>query len=49
MAQDVVVTDTLPEGVTFVEASGCTEDPIGVLACSLGNIAACRGTVIVVP
>ena len=49
MAQDVVVTDTLPEGVTFVEASRCADNAIGVLACSLGNIAARRGTVIVVP
>ncbi len=48
MAQDVVVTDTLPEGVTFVEASRCADNAIGVL-CSLGNIAARRGTVIVVP
>jgi uncharacterized repeat protein (TIGR01451 family) len=38
-AQNVVVTDTLPAGVTFVETSGCAEDPIGVPTCSLGNIA----------
>ena len=39
-AQNVVVTDTLPAGVTFVSSAGCTEDPAGVPSCSLGNIAA---------
>jgi len=39
-AQNVVVTDTLPAGVTFVSSSGCAEDPNGVPTCSLGNIAA---------
>jgi len=38
-AQDVVVTDTLPAGVTLVSTSGCAEDPNGVPACSLGTIA----------
>jgi uncharacterized repeat protein (TIGR01451 family) len=37
-AQNVVVTDTLPAGVTFVETTGCFEDPTGVPTCSLGNI-----------
>ncbi len=39
-AADVVVTDTLPAGVTFSSTSGCAEDPAGVPACSLGTIAA---------
>jgi uncharacterized repeat protein (TIGR01451 family) len=39
-AQNVVVTDTLPAGVTFVSSTGCTEDPTGVPSCSLGTIAA---------
>jgi LPXTG-site transpeptidase (sortase) family protein len=39
-AQNVVVTDTLPAGVTFVSTSGCAEDPNGVPTCSLGDIAA---------
>lgn len=37
-AQNVVVTDTLPAGVTFVSTSGCDEDPNGVPMCSLGTI-----------
>jgi uncharacterized repeat protein (TIGR01451 family) len=39
-AQDVVVTDLLPAGVTLVSTSGCAEDPAGVPVCSLGTIAA---------
>jgi len=39
-AQNVVVTDTLPAGVTFVSTSGCAEDPNGVPPCSLGTITA---------
>jgi len=39
-AENVVVTDTLPTGVTFGSTSGCTEDTSGVPTCSLGNIAA---------
>lgn len=39
-ATNVVVTDTLPAGVTFVSTSGCAEDPNGVPMCSLGTIAA---------
>ena len=38
LADDVVVTDTLPAGVTLVSTSGCTEDPTGVPTCSLGTI-----------
>ncbi|WP_154222273.1 DUF11 domain-containing protein [Marinicella rhabdoformis] len=38
-ASNVVVTESLPAGVTFVSTSGCTEDPAGVPTCSLGNIA----------
>lgn len=37
-ADDVVVTDTLPAGVTLVSTSGCVEDPVGVPTCSLGTI-----------
>ena len=37
-ATDVVVTDTLPAGVTLVSTSGCLEDPTGVPTCSLGTI-----------
>jgi uncharacterized repeat protein (TIGR01451 family) len=37
-ADDVVVTDTLPAGVTLVSTSGCTEDPAAVPSCSLGTI-----------
>jgi uncharacterized repeat protein (TIGR01451 family) len=39
-AQNVVVTDTLPSGVTFVSTSGCAEDPNGVPTCNLGTITA---------
>ncbi len=38
-AEDVVVNDTLPAGVTFVATSGCVEDPAGVPTCTLGTIA----------
>ncbi len=37
-AVDVVSTETLPAGVTFVSSSGCAEDPAGVPTCSLGTI-----------
>ena len=37
-ATDVVVTETLPAGVTFVSTSGCAEDPSGVPTCSLGTV-----------
>ena len=36
-AKNVVVTDTLPAGVTLVSTSGCAE-PIGVPTCTLGSI-----------
>lgn len=39
-ALNVVVTDTLPSGVTFVSSTGCTEDPNGVPTCTLGTLAA---------
>ncbi len=39
-AQNVVVTDSLPSGVTFGTTSACTEDPSGVPTCTLGGIAA---------
>ncbi|MCB1810171.1 MAG: DUF11 domain-containing protein [Candidatus Competibacteraceae bacterium] len=38
-AENVVVTDNLPTGVTLVSTSGCAEDPNGVTTCSLGDIA----------
>ncbi len=37
-AQDVVVTDTLPAGVTLVFTNGCAEDPAAVATCTLGTI-----------
>lgn len=37
-AQNVVVSDTLPAGVTFVSTSGCNNDPNGVGTCNLGTI-----------
>ncbi|MFC3195683.1 COG1361 S-layer family protein [Marinicella sediminis] len=39
-ATNVVVTDTLPGGVTFVSTTGCAEDPNGNPTCSLGTITA---------
>lgn len=39
IANNVVVTDNLPPGMTFVSTVGCAEDPGGVPTCSLGNIA----------
>jgi len=39
-ADNVVVTDTLPAGLTFVSTTGCAEDPNGAPTCSLGTIAA---------
>ncbi|MCP5007237.1 MAG: DUF11 domain-containing protein, partial [Planctomycetes bacterium] len=39
-AQNVVVTDSLPTGVTFGTTSGCTEDATGVPTCTLGTITA---------
>ncbi|RLE34499.1 MAG: hypothetical protein DRJ61_05065, partial [Acidobacteria bacterium] len=38
-AHEVVVTDTLPAGVTFVGTSGCTEDPVGIPSCTIGPVA----------
>lgn len=38
VAQNVVVTDTLPAEVTFVNTVGCAEDPAGVPTCTLGNM-----------
>lgn len=38
-AQNVVATDTLPPGVTFLASVGCLQDP-NALTCSLGTIAA---------
>jgi uncharacterized repeat protein (TIGR01451 family) len=40
---DVIVVDTLPEGVTYLSdtsAAGCTEAPTGTLTCRLANLAA---------
>ncbi|NND74623.1 MAG: DUF11 domain-containing protein [Ilumatobacter sp.] len=39
-AADVVVTDTLPAGVSNAVTSGCVEDPNGTPGCTLGTIAA---------
>ena len=39
-AANIVVTDTLPSGVTFVLTSGCAEDINGAPTCSLGTIIA---------
>ncbi len=39
-ATGVVVTDTLPAGVSSPVTTGCAEDPNGVPACTLGTIAA---------
>jgi len=36
-AENVIVTDTLPDGVTFVSTSGCEEAP-GFPSCKLGDI-----------
>ncbi|MBS3744332.1 MAG: choice-of-anchor D domain-containing protein [Wenzhouxiangellaceae bacterium] len=38
-AENVVVTEMLPEGVTLQQTSGCDEDPNGMPNCSLGDIA----------
>ena len=43
-ADNVVVTDTLPAGVTFVSSSGCAEDPGGEPTCSLASIASGAST-----
>ncbi|HID45342.1 MAG TPA: DUF11 domain-containing protein, partial [Chromatiaceae bacterium] len=37
-AQAVVVSDTLPAGMSFVASSGCDNDPTGVPDCQLGDI-----------
>ncbi|MBI5674807.1 MAG: DUF11 domain-containing protein, partial [Nitrospirae bacterium] len=39
-AVNVVATDTLPAGVTFVSTNGCGNDPNGVPNCNLGTITA---------
>ena len=39
-ATNVLVTETLPAGVTFVQTIGCDNDPVGVPVCSLGTISA---------
>ena len=39
-ATNVVVTDTLPAGPTFVATLGCVNDPTGVPSCDLGTIPA---------
>ena len=38
-ADNVVVTDNLPAGLTLVSTSGCAEDPAGNPDCNLGTIA----------
>jgi uncharacterized repeat protein (TIGR01451 family) len=40
-AEEVVVTDTLPSGVTYLADTGnCVEAPAGFLTCDLGDLAA---------
>ena len=39
-ATNVVVTDTLPAGTTFISTSGCAEDPNGIPTCTVGTIVA---------
>ncbi len=39
-AQNVVVTNTLPAGVTFSATTGCAEDLTGVPTCTLGTVTA---------
>jgi len=39
-ATNVVVTDTLPAGVTYVsDTDSCVQGPVGTLVCSLGDLA----------
>jgi len=38
-AVNTVATEALPPGLTFVDTSGCSEDPSGVPTCSLGTLA----------
>lgn len=47
-AQSVILTDTLPAGVTLVSTSGCTEDPAGVPTCSLGTLSASSSAEVVI-
>ena len=37
-AEDLVLTDTLPESLSLIETSGCAEDPSGLPACTLGTL-----------
>lgn len=39
-ADNVVVLDNLPIGITFISTSGCLNDPGGVPSCSLGTVLA---------
>ncbi len=39
-ADNVVITDDLPEGQVLVSTSGCFEDPSGAPTCSIGTVAA---------
>ena len=39
-AEGVVITETLPAGITLVSTSGCAEDPGGAPTCSLGSLTA---------
>lgn len=43
-ATGIVVTSTLPAGLTLVETVGCAEDPVGVPTCTLGSLAAGAAT-----
>ena len=37
-ADNVTVTDTLPDGITFVSTTGCAEDDAGYPTCNLGTL-----------
>jgi uncharacterized repeat protein (TIGR01451 family) len=39
-ADNVVLTDLLPAGMTLISTTGCAEDPAGVPTCTLGTIPA---------
>ncbi len=44
-AVDLLVTDTLPTGVTYVSSTAsCIESPIDTLTCSLGDLPALVGS-----
>lgn len=48
LAENVVITESLPADVTFVSTSGCSEDPSGVPTCTLGTLAASASAMVTV-